>query len=162
MNFSCGCLFDKSVKEPHFKKSKYFEDLSASFAINAKNEQLGAHYSWLVQMHKPILKQQPIYVEATFENPSDPQSPIHVPGVQLVHDTFEHPRYYFLSPALPSLDCKLYNVKLTAYTDKSKRQAIATHENQILSRINTDTCVKAEFMERMAQASKYAEWETKQ
>lgn len=42
MNFSCGCLFDKKVKEPHFKKSKYFEDLSASFAINAKNEQLGA------------------------------------------------------------------------------------------------------------------------
>lgn len=42
MNFSCGCLFDKNVKEPRFKKSKYFEDLSASFAINAKNEQLGA------------------------------------------------------------------------------------------------------------------------
>lgn len=42
MNFSCGCLFDNKVKEPRFKKSKYFEDLSASFAINAKNEQLGA------------------------------------------------------------------------------------------------------------------------
>jgi hypothetical protein len=42
MNFSCGCIFDKKIKEPHFKKSKYFEDLSASFAINAKDEQLGA------------------------------------------------------------------------------------------------------------------------
>lgn len=41
MNFSCGCLYKKQA-EPHFKKSKHFEDLSASFAINAKNEQLGA------------------------------------------------------------------------------------------------------------------------
>ncbi|KAI9028892.1 hypothetical protein CLU79DRAFT_736577 [Phycomyces nitens] len=44
MDFSCGCLFDKKVKEPHFKKSRHFEDLAASFAINAKNEQLGAQY----------------------------------------------------------------------------------------------------------------------
>jgi hypothetical protein len=42
MDFSCGCLLDKKIKEPRFKKSKHFEDLSASFAINAKNEQLGA------------------------------------------------------------------------------------------------------------------------
>jgi hypothetical protein len=48
MNFSCGCLFDKKVKEPTFKKSKHFEDLSASFAINAKNEQLGAQYVFLM------------------------------------------------------------------------------------------------------------------
>ncbi|CAO3681812.1 unnamed protein product [Rhizopus stolonifer] len=65
MDFSCGCLFDKKVKEPHFKKSKYFQDLSASFAINAKNEQLGAHYSWLVEMIKPV--PHSVYVEATFE-----------------------------------------------------------------------------------------------
>jgi hypothetical protein len=48
MNFSCGCLFDKKAKEPTFKKSKHFEDLSASFAINAKNEQLGAQYVFLM------------------------------------------------------------------------------------------------------------------
>lgn len=42
MDFTCGCLLDKTAKEPHFKKSKHFEDLAASFAINAKNEQLNA------------------------------------------------------------------------------------------------------------------------
>jgi hypothetical protein len=41
-DFACGCIFDKKVKEPTFRKTKYFEDLSASFAINAKNEQLNA------------------------------------------------------------------------------------------------------------------------
>ncbi|KAI9272508.1 hypothetical protein BY458DRAFT_546742 [Sporodiniella umbellata] len=160
MNFSCGCLFDKKVKEPHFKKSEYFQDLSASFAINAKNEQLGAHYSWLVEMIKPTLPS--VYVEATFENPSDSQDTIKVPGVQLVHDSFEHPRYYFLSPALTHLNCKLYSIQLIAYKDKSKKEVIARHENQILSRINSDACVKSEFMERMASATKYADWETKQ
>ncbi|KAK4512385.1 uncharacterized protein ATC70_003083 [Mucor velutinosus] len=163
MNFSCGCLFDKKVKEPRFKRSKYFEDLSASFAINAKNEQLGAHYSWLVQMYKPIKEKQP-YIEATFENPVDPSDPIHVPAVQLKgeHEDFEYPRYYFLSPALGALDCKLYNIKITAYTDRSKTKVITEHENQLLSRINSESCVKSEFMERMNAAAEQAEWELKQ
>ncbi|RCI02225.1 hypothetical protein CU098_011625 [Rhizopus stolonifer] len=164
MNFSCGCLFDKKVKEPHFKKSKYFEDLSASFAINAKNEQLGAHYSWLVQLHRPFNTKQEPYIEATFENPSDLNHPIHVPAVQLKGEQqdFEYPRYYFLSPALGSLDCKLYNIKITAYSDRSKSTVLAEHENQLLSRINSDSCVKSEFIERMSAAAKYADWETKQ
>lgn len=42
MDFSCGCLFNNKVREPHIKKSKHFEDLAASFAINTKNEQLTA------------------------------------------------------------------------------------------------------------------------
>ncbi|KAI7904859.1 uncharacterized protein BX663DRAFT_550486 [Cokeromyces recurvatus] len=164
MNFSCGCIFDRKVKEPHFKKSKYFEDLSASFAINAKNEQLGAHYSWLVQMHKVPANVQHPYIEATFENPTDPKDPIIVPAVQLKseQDHFQYPRYYFISPALGALDCKLYNIKLTAYSDKSKTKLIAEHENQILSRINSESCVKSEFMEKMRAATKQAEWETRQ
>ncbi|KAI9358088.1 hypothetical protein BD770DRAFT_472449 [Pilaira anomala] len=162
MNFSCGCLFDKKVKEPRFKKSKYFEDLSASFAINFKNEQLGAHYSWLVQLRKPLNVKQP-YIEATFENPVTEDEPIKVPAVQLTSEEgFDQPRYYFLSPALGALDCKLYNIKITAYTDKSKSKVIAEHENQLLSRINAESCVKTEFMERMNAAAKHAEWETKQ
>lgn len=164
MNFSCGCLFDKKVKEPRFKKSKHFEDLSASFAINAKNEQLGAHYSWLVQMVKPLNTKQQPYIEATFENPVADEEPIHVPAVQLqdTETSYEYPRYYFLSPALGALDCKLYNIKITAYADRSKSKVIAEHENQILSRINSESCVKSEFLERMNAAAKHAEWETKQ
>ncbi|KAI8982082.1 hypothetical protein BDF20DRAFT_834737 [Mycotypha africana] len=171
MNFSCGCAFDKAVKEPHFKKTKHFEDLSASFAINAKNEQLGAHYSWLVQVHKPFKvtsqpQQRRPYIEATFENPTDPDHPIVVPAIQLKptegNNDFEKPRYYFLSPALGALRCKLYKMKITAYTDNSKSVILTEHENQLLSRINTDSCIKSEFMEKMKAAANYSEWETKQ
>ncbi|KAI8370636.1 uncharacterized protein BYT42DRAFT_617173 [Radiomyces spectabilis] len=167
MNFTCGCLFDRSMKEPHFKKSKHFQDLAASFAINAKGEQLGAHYSWLVEIHKPMGVSAP-YVEATLENPQDRSQPLHVPAVQVQNNDptqqFAHPRYYVLSPALPKLDCGLYKMKLTAYTDKSKTVKLAEHENELLSRVNTDTCYKTEFMERMNAAARYAEkeWETRQ
>lgn len=75
---------------------------------------------------------------------------------------FEYPRYYFLSPALGALDCKLYDIKITAYTDKSKSKVIAEHDNKLLSRINSESCIKSEFMDRMNAAAKQAEWETKQ
>lgn len=113
-------------------------------------------------MIKPLNTKQP-YIEATFENPVTDDEPIHVPAVQLTAEQdFDHPRYYFLSPALGALDCKLYNIKITAYADRSKTKVIAEHENQLLSRINTESCIKSEFMERMNEAAKHAEWETKQ
>ncbi|CAO3597549.1 unnamed protein product [Absidia cylindrospora] len=142
MNFSCGCIFDKSVKEPHFKKSKHFEDLSASFAINAKNEKLGAHYSWLVQMHK-------IQVACYSIGKLYPQT------------KFPHPRYYVLTPDVGELNCGLYKMKLTAYSDKTRSKVLAEHENELLSRVNTDTCYKTEFMEKMNAAARQAEqdWE---
>ncbi|KAI8579948.1 hypothetical protein K450DRAFT_239868 [Umbelopsis ramanniana AG] len=166
-NFACGCLFDKKVKEPTFRKTKYFEDLSASFAINAKNEQLSAHYSWLVELHKPINGSQ-LYVEATLENPDDKTSPLQVQAIELQNNEsmlpFEHRRFYVLSPSLPKLSCGLYNMKLTAYSDKSKKEKITEHSNQILSRVNTDNCCKSEFMEQMNAAARASEsgWETKQ
>lgn len=115
-------------------------------------------------MYKPIKSHQQPYIEATFENPVKDSVPIHVPAVQLKddHEGFEHPRYYFLSPALGALDCKLYNIKITAYTDKTKQKIITEHENQLLSRINSESCIKSEFMERMNEAAKQAEWELKQ
>lgn len=119
-------------------------------------------YSWLVQMIKPLNTKQP-YIEATFENPVTDDEPIQVPAVQLTAEQeFDHPRYYFLSPALGALDCKLYKIKITAYADRSKSKVLAEHENQLLSRINTESCVKSEFMERMNAAAKHAEWETSQ
>ncbi|KAJ2964149.1 hypothetical protein NQZ79_g1007 [Umbelopsis isabellina] len=166
-NFACGCIFDKKVKEPTFQKSKHFEDLSASFAINAKNEQLSAHYSWLVQLHKPIQSSQP-YIEATLDNPLDKSNPMHVPAIELQNNEslqpFEHRRFYVVSPALPTLGCGLYNMTLTAYSDKTKKTKLAEHKNQILSRVNTDNCCKSEFMEQMNAAARNSEtgWETKQ
>ncbi|KAI8062729.1 hypothetical protein BC940DRAFT_308238 [Gongronella butleri] len=169
MNFSCGCLFDKKVREPHFKKSKHFEDLAASFAVNAKDEQLDAHYSWLVQLHKPLTGAgSSPYVEATLENPHDRSRPLLVPAIQLASadasTPFEHPRYYVLSPNLGGVHCGLYKMKLTAYADKSKQKVLAEHENDLLSRIDTDTCYKSEFMERMNAAARHADkqWETQQ
>lgn len=116
-----------------------------------------------MQLIKPLNTKQP-YVEATFENPVTDDEPIHVPAVQLAstEDAFQHPRYYFLSPALGALDCKLYKIKITAYADRSKTSVLAEHENQLLSRINTDSCVKSEFMERMNAAAQHAEWEETQ
>ncbi|KAI9320589.1 hypothetical protein BX666DRAFT_2024232 [Dichotomocladium elegans] len=159
MNFTCGCLLDKAAKEPHFKKTKYFEDLSASFALNTKNEQLSAHYSWLVQMHRQIPGVSNPYVEATFEDPVDKEHPINVPAIQLKSTgaAFEHPRYYVISPALSSIDCGLYKMRLTAYADASKQRVLAEHDNMLLSRVNTSTCTKTEFMERMNAAARHAE-----
>jgi hypothetical protein len=115
-------------------------------------------------MYKPLKTGRTPYIEATFENPVKEGDPIHVPAVQLKGDQedFEYPRYYFLSPALGALDCKLYNIKITAYTDRSKSKVITEHENQLLSRINSESCIKSEFMERMNAAAKQAEWETQQ
>jgi hypothetical protein len=55
-------------------------------------------------------------------------------------------------------------MKITAYADKSRSRVLAEHDNQLLSRINTDTCYKAEFMERMNAAARLAEqdWEKRQ
>lgn len=116
-----------------------------------------------MQLHKPLQAKQP-YIEATFENPTDPEDPIRVPAIQLKPEgeDFDHPRYYFLSPALGALDCKLYNIKITAYTDKSRQKVLTEHENQLLSRINSESCVKSEFMERMNAAANHANWDTKQ
>ena len=111
-------------------------------------------------MHKPF--QSKAYIEATFEDPTHPSDPIVVPAIQLQPEppeTFEHPRYYFLSPALGALDCKLYDIKITAYKDKTRQQVLTEHKNQLLSRINSDSCVKSEFIEKMRAAASYADWQ---
>lgn len=122
-------------------------------------------YSWLVQMHRPVATSNP-YVEATFENPQDKTQPIIVPALQLknTETAYSHPRYYVVSPAVGTLDCGLYHMRLTAYADSSKRTILAEHENDLLSRVNTTTCSKTEFMEKMNAAARHAEkqWESAQ
>lgn len=111
-------------------------------------------------MHKPMNTKEP-YIEATLENPNDRSKPIIVPAIKLenkdTENQFQHPRYYVLSPNIQNLDCGLYKMKLTAYTDKSKSNVLAEHENEILSRINTTECTKTEFMEKMSAAARQAE-----
>lgn len=120
-------------------------------------------------MHKPLAGQQSEpYIEAVLENPSDKSDPIRVPAMQLKNsagmEQFEHSRYYILSPSLPSLNCGLYHMQLNVYTDKTKQKLLATHENDVLSRINTDTCPKTEFLERMHAAARQAQhgWQSHQ
>lgn len=116
-------------------------------------------------MHKPIGYDDP-YIEAVLENPADKSNPIRVPAMQLKNSSaeaaFEHPRYYVLSPALPTLNCGLYHMQLNVYADKTKQKLLSTHENDVLSRINTDTCPKTEFLERMHAAARQAQrdWES--
>lgn len=121
-------------------------------------------YSWLVQMHKGLGVKDP-YIEATLENPTDPSRPFLVPAIQLENSDpqtkFPHPRYYVLTPDVGELNCGLYKMKLTAYSDKTRSKVLAEHDNELLSRVNTDTCYKTEFMEKMNAAARQAEqdWE---
>ncbi|OZJ04103.1 hypothetical protein BZG36_02859 [Bifiguratus adelaidae] len=159
MAFSCGCD-PKGLLEPTFKTSKHFTDLSASFAVNTKHEQLSTHYSWLVELRKEFSQTAKPYVEATLQNPEG-GPPLQVPAIELVdtQKSFDKRRYYIVSPALPRLGCGLYEVKLTAYTDKNKSKKLAEHSNHILSRINTETCYKQEFLDKMqALASNGQSW----
>ncbi|RUP52113.1 hypothetical protein BC936DRAFT_141009 [Jimgerdemannia flammicorona] len=163
-NFSCGCMLPKNTKEPTFKASKYFEDLSASFAINTKQEQLTAHYSWLVQLRRDLPTTSIPYIEATLEHPSRRSEPLVVPAMELAQTDphaapFPSRRFYVLSPALAGVQCGLYSMRLTAYADRSKTKVLATHENEILSRVNTETCFRDEFMRAMGEMEKSQGWE---
>ncbi|KAG0169815.1 hypothetical protein DFQ28_002869 [Apophysomyces sp. BC1034] len=118
-------------------------------------------------MHRPLGVTEP-YIEATFQNPVDNSNPIRVPAAQLKlsesASEFAHPRYYILSPAVADLNCGLYKMKLTAYSNKDKTKVLAEHENELLSRVNTDTCGKSEFMERMHAAARHSEsqWQSQE
>ncbi|KAF9586179.1 hypothetical protein BGW38_008896 [Lunasporangiospora selenospora] len=59
---------------------------------------------------------------------------------------------------METLTCGLHPVKLTLYKDQSKTTVLGTHENAILSRIDTQYCMKDEFIEKMKEAAKHAEW----
>ncbi|KAF9962243.1 hypothetical protein BGZ70_008088 [Mortierella alpina] len=139
MSFTCGCNSSEQPKEPQFKKSKYFEDVAASFAINTK-------------------------YQAELHNPADFAKPLKVPAIELQAQEGESPwpnrRFYVLSPRLETLTCGLHPVKLTIYKDESKKSVLGTHENAILSRIDTQYCLKDEFMEKMKEAAKNTEWKS--
>ncbi|KAG0213778.1 hypothetical protein BGX31_001216 [Mortierella sp. GBA43] len=159
MSFTCGCNSTEQPREPQFKKSKYFEDVAASFAINTKHQTLSAHYSWLVEARRPIPKDA--VIEAELHNPADFAKPIKMNAMELQAQEGESPwpnrRFYVLSPRLETLDCGLHPVKLTLYKDESKTTILGTHENAILSRIDTQYCMKDEFMTKMKEAAKSAE-----
>ncbi|KAF9159900.1 hypothetical protein DFQ27_009246 [Actinomortierella ambigua] len=162
MSFTCGCQSTQQPKEPSFKKSKYFEDIAASFAINTKYQQLYAHYSWLVEGRREIPGNA--YIEAELHNPADFSNPLKVQAIELKAQDGESPwanrRFYVLSPRLETLTCGLHPVKLTIYKDSTKSAVIGTHENSILSRIDTQYCMKDEFMEKMKLAAKAQEWKS--
>ncbi|ORZ19078.1 hypothetical protein BCR41DRAFT_351491, partial [Lobosporangium transversale] len=159
MSFTCGCNSTEQPKEPQFKKSKYFEDIAASFAINTKYQTLSAHYSWLVEARRDIPKNA--VIEAELHNPADFANPIKVNAIELQAQDGESPwpsrRFYVLSPRLETLNCGLHPVKLTVYKDESKKSVLGTHENAILSRINTQYCMKDEFLTKMKEVAKTAE-----
>ncbi|KAF9147447.1 hypothetical protein BG015_010922 [Linnemannia schmuckeri] len=162
MSFTCGCNSTDQPKEPQFKKSKYFEDMAASFAINTKYQTLYAHYSWLVEARRDIPKNA--FIEAELHNPADFAKPLKVTAIELQAQDGESPwanrRFYVLSPRLETLTCGLHPVKLNIYKDESKSSLLGTHENAILSRIDTQYCMKDEFMEKMKEAAKNTEWKS--
>ncbi|KAG0369860.1 hypothetical protein BGZ54_008598 [Gamsiella multidivaricata] len=145
MSFTCGCNSTEQPKEPQFKKSKYF-----------------VCYSWLVEARRDIPKSA--VIEAELHNPADFAKPIKVAAIELQAQDGESPwsgrRFYVLSPRLETLNCGLHPVKLTIYKDESKKSVLGTHENAILSRVDTQYCMKDEFMEKMKEAAKHAEWKS--
>ncbi|ORY06631.1 hypothetical protein K493DRAFT_344469 [Basidiobolus meristosporus CBS 931.73] len=158
-NFSCGCLLPAGTKEPTFKKSKYFQDLAASFAVNTKEERLSAHYSWLLQLNKDLPPGS--YIEAELENPVDKDAPYKIPAIELRNkqgETFEKRRFYIVSPPLTDVECGLLNMKLRVYKDKTRQEVFTTHENQVLSRVNTNECLRTEFIEKMQALAKETSW----
>ncbi|KAF9427706.1 hypothetical protein BGZ94_004360 [Podila epigama] len=148
MSFTCGCNSTEQPREPQFKKSKYFT--------------LYAHYSWLVEARRDIPKNA--VIEAELHNPADFAKPLKVAAIELQAQDGESPwnnrRFYILSPRLETLTCGLHPVKLTLYKDESKTSVLGTHDNAILSRINTQYCLKDEFLEKMKEAAKTAEWKS--
>lgn len=48
----------------------------------------------------------------------------------------------------------------SSFRFKSKSSLLGTHENAILSRIDTQYCMKDEFMEKMKEAAKNTEWKS--
>ncbi|KAF9207171.1 hypothetical protein BGZ49_001025 [Haplosporangium sp. Z 27] len=148
MSFTCGCNSTEQPKEPQFKKSKYFT--------------LYAHYSWLVEARRSIPKNA--VIEAELHNPADFAKPIKVPAIELQaqdgESSWSNRRFYVLSPRLETLNCGLHPVKLTVYKDETKQVVLGMHENAILSRINTQYCMKDEFMEKMKEAAKNTEWKS--
>ncbi|KAG0273921.1 hypothetical protein BGZ95_010278 [Linnemannia exigua] len=160
MSFTCGCNSTDQPKEPQFKKSKYFEDVAASFAINTKYQVTIPCYSWLVEARRDIPKNA--FIEAELHNPADFAKPLKVTAIELQAQDGESPwgnrRFYVLSPRLETLTCGLHPVKLNIYKDETKSSLLGTHENAILSRIDTQYCMKDEFMEKMKEAAKNTDW----
>ncbi|KAG0342408.1 hypothetical protein BG004_005682 [Podila humilis] len=119
-------------------------------------------YSWLVEARRDIPKNA--VIEAELHNPADFSKPLKVTAIELQAQEGESPwanrRFYVLSPRLETLTCGLHPVKLTVYKDQAKASVLGTHENSILSRINTQYCLKDEFMDRMKEAAKSADWKS--
>ncbi|KAF9937278.1 hypothetical protein BGZ65_001615, partial [Modicella reniformis] len=119
-------------------------------------------YSWLVEARREIPRNA--VIEAELHNPTDFAKPIKVNAIELQAQEGEAPwsnrRFYVLSPRLETLTCGLHPVKLTLFKDESKTAILGTHENAILSRINTQYCMKDEFMAKMRDAAKNVEWKS--
>eukprot|EP00123_Amoebidium_parasiticum_P017712 comp23958_c0_seq1/m.42423 comp23958_c0_seq1/g.42423 ORF comp23958_c0_seq1/g.42423 comp23958_c0_seq1/m.42423 type:complete len:162 (-) comp23958_c0_seq1:315-800(-) len=153
-SFQCGCVNARNLEEPHMRTSKYFEDVGGSFALHHGGPKLVARYSWLLELRKDLPKGA--HVEAVMENPANPSSPIIVPAREVMGAAQKNRRFYFISDALESVQCKNYKVICRAYADKTKQKLLGEHENFIQSRVDTENCPTAEFMERMARLQE--EW----
>jgi hypothetical protein len=85
---SCGCI-GPLPSTPQHQSSEYFQDVSGSFAVNAKAEHLMAHFSWLVELRK-ALPHAKVYLEAEFQDPSSMNGiPYKVPMMKLKGQTSE-------------------------------------------------------------------------
>lgn len=72
-NFQCGCYQTSLPREPRPQKSKFIQDISASIAIRAREnsggENIRAHYSYLVELRRPLDDKN--YIEAQFSDPKE-------------------------------------------------------------------------------------------
>ena len=146
---SCGCNASAPTHQPRGRRSRYFEDISGSLAVNTRYDPLEMRFTWLVESRKPL--PDGAYIEAEFPDPSDPiaGTPYRVPFMRLEQRASEKAaadRYYAVSGPLPKTECRMYDVRLNVYSDSRRISVISQHESQILSRVDTEQCPRSTFL----------------
>lgn len=119
---------------PPNASSEYLETTATSIALNWKEE----WNKWVAQYSMTLSAKRGLpfgaYLEAHFEDPADPNSPIVMSKVR----QGAQQNIFFLSPEFKGLKCKNYQVVVYVYRGSTKSELLGLHRQIIQSRVNSD------------------------